>query len=73
MVYLSPHFTLDELTISETAERLGLSNQPGPSELAVLKRTALGLRLCAGTTRAPGGSSNAKAHRSPGHGCGRVP
>lgn len=43
MVYLSPHFTLDELTISETAERLGLSNQPGPSELAALKRTALGL------------------------------
>lgn len=43
MIYLSPHFTLDELTFSQTAERLGLNNDPGPEVLAALKRTALGL------------------------------
>lgn len=43
MIYLSPHFTLDELTHSQTAARMGLSNDPGPEALAALKRTALGL------------------------------
>jgi hypothetical protein len=43
VIYLSPHFTLDELTFSQTAERLGLNNDPGPEVLAALKRTALGL------------------------------
>lgn len=43
MIHLSPHFTLDELTFSQTAERLGLNNDPGPEVLAALKRTALGL------------------------------
>lgn len=43
MIYLSPHFTLDELTHSQTAARLGLLNDPGPQELAALKRTAIGL------------------------------
>ena len=38
--FLSPHFTLDELTISETAERLGLDNTPGPDALAALRCTA---------------------------------
>lgn len=43
MTWLSPHFTLDELTVSQTAARLGLDNDPGPEVLAALKRTALGL------------------------------
>lgn len=43
MTYLSPHFTLAELTISQEAARRGLDNEPGPGELAALKRTALGL------------------------------
>ena len=43
MIYLSPHFTLEELTHSQTAARLGLDNDPGPDVLAALKRTALGL------------------------------
>jgi hypothetical protein len=43
MTWLSPHFTLDEMIVSQTAERLGLDNYPGPDELAALTRTALGL------------------------------
>lgn len=41
--WISPHFTLDELLFSQTAERMGLDNTPGPDELAALKRTAMGL------------------------------
>lgn len=41
--WLSPHFTLDELTTSQTAERLGLDNTPDADALAALKRTCLGL------------------------------
>lgn len=37
---LSPHFTLAEMTVSATGARLGLSNLPGPRELATLTRTA---------------------------------
>lgn len=37
---LTDHFTLDEMILSETAARRGLSNMPGPDELANLKRTA---------------------------------
>lgn len=37
---LSPHFTLEELTVSDTAARQGLSNQPGPEHLENLKRLA---------------------------------
>jgi hypothetical protein len=36
--HLTPNFTLAELTHSETAERMGLDNQPGPAELANLRR-----------------------------------
>lgn len=43
MTYLSPHFTLAEMTGSQVAARRGLDNEPGPAELAALKRTALGL------------------------------
>lgn len=38
---LSPHFTLDELTISETADRLGLDNTPTNEALLNLRRLAL--------------------------------
>ena len=39
---LSPHFTLSELTVSETAARKGLNNQPaaGSKELSNLTRLA---------------------------------
>ncbi|WP_233866553.1 D-Ala-D-Ala carboxypeptidase family metallohydrolase [Paraburkholderia adhaesiva] len=37
---LSPHFTLEELTQSETATRHGISNQPGPGEMDNLVRLA---------------------------------
>jgi hypothetical protein len=37
---LSPHFTLEEFTTSDTARQLGLSNQPTPDMLQRLKQTA---------------------------------
>jgi len=37
---LSPHFTLEEFTVSETAAQLGLSNQPTAEMLQRLKHTA---------------------------------
>jgi hypothetical protein len=41
--YLSSHFTLEEMTLSQAAERLGLDNTPTPEALAALKKTCLGL------------------------------
>jgi zinc D-Ala-D-Ala carboxypeptidase len=38
---LSPHFTLAELTVSQTAERAGLRNVPVGTALANLERLAL--------------------------------
>lgn len=35
---LSPHFTLQELIVSDTAQRDGLSNYPDPDALANLRR-----------------------------------
>jgi len=35
---LSRYFSLDEMTLSETAVRYGISNKPGPVELANLRR-----------------------------------
>jgi zinc D-Ala-D-Ala carboxypeptidase len=40
MTNLTPHFTLEELTFSETAERNGWDNSPNETELANLKRLA---------------------------------
>lgn len=40
---LSEHFTLEELTASQTATRKGIVNQPGTVELNNLKRLALTL------------------------------
>lgn len=37
---LSKHFTLEEFTLSQTAERLGLDNSPTPEALDNLKRLA---------------------------------
>jgi zinc D-Ala-D-Ala carboxypeptidase len=37
---LTPHFTLDELTASETAERNGWDNSPNDQELENLRRLA---------------------------------
>ena len=37
---LSPHFTLEEFTVSDTAKQLGLSNQPTPEMLQRLRHTA---------------------------------
>jgi len=34
---LSPHFTLAEMTVSQTAARRGIDNTPGDSEIAALK------------------------------------
>lgn len=40
MTNLTPHFTLQELTFSETAERNGWDNSPNEQELENLKRLA---------------------------------
>lgn len=40
---LSPHFTLAELTVSQSAARLGIDNNPPPEVIKNLERTALGL------------------------------
>ena len=37
---LTPHFTLDEFTASQTAARMGLPNMPSGQEMANLQRTA---------------------------------
>jgi hypothetical protein len=38
---LTEHFTLEELTVSEVAERKGLDNTPNATEITNLMRTAL--------------------------------
>jgi putative chitinase len=43
MTKLSEHFSLAELTVSSTAEKLGIPNRPTPQHLANLKRLAAGL------------------------------
>ena len=55
---ISEHFTLEEMTFSETAARLGLDNSPGPT-------AAANLRLMAGlieTIRAPLGDKAIVVH-----------
>lgn len=42
---LSQHFTLDEMVFSQTASRMGISNDPPIEVVANLKRTAAGLEL----------------------------
>ena len=51
---LSEHFTLEEATYSETAVRLGISNQPDDRQLGNMKETAVGVeevRALAGPLR----------------------
>jgi zinc D-Ala-D-Ala carboxypeptidase len=52
-VNLSDHFTLDELTVSQTAARLGLDNTPSEDVIAALKRTAHGLEMVRAYVQAP--------------------
>jgi putative chitinase len=40
---LSEHFTLEEATYSETASRLGISNQPSEQQLENMKKSAQGM------------------------------
>ena len=40
-MYLSPHFTLEEFTKSQTAIRRGIKNQPNEVEVKNLKRLAI--------------------------------
>ena len=42
---LTPHFSLDEMTHSQKAARMGLDNTPPPDVIKQLKRTAEGLEL----------------------------
>lgn len=42
---LTPHFTLEELTVSQEAQRRGLANKPNIPELANLRRLAETLEL----------------------------
>jgi len=45
MTHLSPHFTEDEFTQSQTAAREGIDNSIPPDLLPAAKRTAFGLEL----------------------------
>ncbi len=40
---LSPHFTLAEFTVSDTAERKGIDNTPPPDVMPALQKTAQGM------------------------------
>lgn len=40
---LSPHFTLAEMTVSQTAARRGIDNTPPPEVVARLRKTAQGM------------------------------
>lgn len=40
---LSPHFTLEEMTVSQAAARKGLDNTPSPDVLARMRNTAQGM------------------------------
>lgn len=42
---LSPNFSRDEFTLSQTAARLGITNDPGPKEVKALLVTAQGLEI----------------------------
>lgn len=50
---LSPHFSLAELTASDTAARQGIDNTPPADVLETLKRTAVGLEAVRALLGAP--------------------
>lgn len=60
---LSPHFSLAELTHSQTATRLGLDNMPPPDVIVSLQRTAQGLEQVRALLRCPVAVSS--GYRSP--------
>ena len=45
MLQLSKHFSLDEATTSQTADRLGVDNQPDLATLVRMRLTASGMEL----------------------------
>tara|TARA_R110001632_G_scaffold214118_3_gene340758 strand:+ start:5137 stop:5577 length:441 start_codon:yes stop_codon:yes gene_type:complete len=45
MTRLTPHFTLEEFTFSQTADRYGIDNTPGQDELDNLQITARGMEV----------------------------
>jgi len=50
---LTQHFTLEELTFSSTAQRLGIDNSPTPTIAAHLTRLAMGLEQIRALLGAP--------------------
>ena len=50
---LTDHFTLEEITFSQTAARLGLDNTPSEAVIAALTRTAHGLEMVRVLLQAP--------------------
>ena len=50
---LSCNFTIDEMTHSQTAARLGLDNTPSPAVLDALKRTAYSLEYVRALLKVP--------------------
>lgn len=50
---LTTHFTLDEMTVSQTAARLGLDNTPSPEIIENLRRTAHGLEMVRALLQCP--------------------
>lgn len=44
-MHLTPHFTLEELMFSDTAQRLGIDNSPSDSVLANLQIAAHGMEM----------------------------
>jgi hypothetical protein len=61
---LSPHFSLAELTASDTAARLGIDNTPPADVLETLKHTATGLEAVRALLGTPLHISS--GYRSPG-------
>jgi putative chitinase len=50
---LTYHFTLEEMTHSQAAARLGLDNTPPPDVLVQLRKTALGLEMVRALVQCP--------------------
>jgi len=50
---LTDHFTLEELTFSQTADRLGLDNTPSPDIIVQLTKTSHGLEMIRTLLQAP--------------------
>lgn len=64
MTQLSPHFTLEELTFSQTAARKGIDNDPPPNVEAILRMTAARMEAVR-TVLGGKGISVSSGYRSP--------